>query len=289
MRKLPRPDFERSRAFLCEHGRVLECRVFERLFESGSVEAVHAALAAYRNPDGGFGHALEPDARVAASQPLFAEFALRTLALADADRVEGAGVLFSFLEKATTGEGGVPSLFASARSAARAAHWTEPDPRASLAATGVIAGTLRGFGLAHPWLDRATQFCVDLVRAGAIGEAHAVRGGALLCETLPPALAGELEPRLEAALRGAQWFALDPPVQRYALTPLDFAPTPDSPFVRWFGRDRIESHLDDLLARRAEDGGWPVLWVPPPGAALGEWRARRTLEALRWLRDWGRL
>ena len=277
-RKLSRPDFERSRAFLHEHARVLERRVFERLFESGGVEPVHAALAAYRNSDGGFGHALEPDARVAASQPLFAEFALRTLALAEADAIEEPAALCAFLEKATTAEGGVPSLFANARSAARAAHWTEPDPRASLAATGMIAGTLRRFGVAHPWLERATQFCVEKIRTGAIGEAHAVRGGALVCETVEPGLARELEPRLEAALRDAQWFALDPPVQRYALTPLDFAPTPDAPFVRWFGRERIEAHLDDLLERRADDGGWPVLWVPPParpwpsGGRAAPWR-----------------
>lgn len=289
MSKLSAPDFERSRAFLWEHGRVLEQRVFERLFAAGGAEPVHAALAAYRNPDGGFGHALEPDARTSASQPLFAEFALRTLWLAEIDAVEDAASLLGFLEKASTYEGGVPSLLASARAAARAGHWTEPDPRAALATTAMIAGSLRQLGIRHPWVERATRFCVERIRGGAVGEAHAIRAAALLCETLEPALAREIEARLESSLRDAQWFALDPPVRRYALTPLDFVAAPDLPLARWFGRERLEAHLDDLLARRAPDGGWPVDWVPPPGAALGEWRARRTLEALRVLRDWGRL
>ena len=42
------------------------------------------AVAAYRNPDGGFGHALEPDGRCPGSQPLAIEFALGTLDEADA-------------------------------------------------------------------------------------------------------------------------------------------------------------------------------------------------------------
>src|SRR5882672_1217584 len=160
MNELSPADFARSRDFILEHGRVLERRVFEHLFGGTGAEPVHAALAAYRNPDGGFGHALEPDARVSASQPLFAEFALRTLALADVDRIDDAKALLAFLEEATTDDGGVPPLFANARSAARAAHWSEPDPRASLATTGMSAGGLRNLGVAHPWLERATQFCV---------------------------------------------------------------------------------------------------------------------------------
>jgi len=289
MNRLSAADFARSREFLYEQGRVLERRSFERVFENGSSEPVHCALAAHRNADGGFGHALEPDARAAASQPLFAEFALRTLALADGGAVADPDALCGFLESATTAEGGVPPLLASARAAARAGHWSEPDPRASLATTGMLAGHLRRAGVAHPWVERATQFCVARIRAGEIGEAHAVHGAAVLCESLEAALARELEPRVEAALAHAKWFVPDPPVLEYALTPLDFAPAPSAPALRWFGRGRLEAHLDDLLLRREADGGWPVRWVPPPGAALAEWRGRRTLEALCVLRAWGRL
>ena len=39
------------------------------LFEDGPAEPVIEALRGYRNPDGGFGHALEPDVRCPSSQP----------------------------------------------------------------------------------------------------------------------------------------------------------------------------------------------------------------------------
>jgi hypothetical protein len=38
-------------------------------FKDGRVEPIIDALRGYRNPDGGFGHALEPDLRCPASQP----------------------------------------------------------------------------------------------------------------------------------------------------------------------------------------------------------------------------
>ena len=63
------PDFEAAADFLAARARVLDRRVFERLFRGGAAQPVRDAVAAYRNADGGFGHALEPDCRAAASQP----------------------------------------------------------------------------------------------------------------------------------------------------------------------------------------------------------------------------
>ena len=65
--------------FLAASGRVLDRRRFERLFAGGPAGYVRDAVAAYRNPDGGFGHALEPDGRCPGSQPLAIQFALETL------------------------------------------------------------------------------------------------------------------------------------------------------------------------------------------------------------------
>jgi hypothetical protein len=63
------PDFDAAADFLAASARVLDRRVFERLFSGGAAAPVRDAVAAYRNADGGFGHALEPDCRAAASQP----------------------------------------------------------------------------------------------------------------------------------------------------------------------------------------------------------------------------
>ena len=64
------PDVEAAHRFLAASGRVLDRRRFERLFLGGEARPVRDAVAAYRNPDGGFGHGLEPDERTPASQPL---------------------------------------------------------------------------------------------------------------------------------------------------------------------------------------------------------------------------
>ena len=73
------PDFDAAADFLAGRARVLDRRVFQRLFQGGGSAPVRDAIAAYRNDDGGFGHALEPDCRAAASQPAAVEMALRLM------------------------------------------------------------------------------------------------------------------------------------------------------------------------------------------------------------------
>jgi hypothetical protein len=79
------PDFDGAAAFMAAHARVVDRRLFQRLFSGGapgaadSAGAVRDAVAAYRNSDGGFGFALEPDCRAAASQPAAVEMALRLM------------------------------------------------------------------------------------------------------------------------------------------------------------------------------------------------------------------
>src|SRR3954469_1411816 len=73
------PDFSAAAAFVAANARVLDRRRFQRLFEGGPAAPVRDAVAAYRNADGGFGHALEPDCRAPGSQPATIALALRTL------------------------------------------------------------------------------------------------------------------------------------------------------------------------------------------------------------------
>ena len=63
------PDVVAAARFLAGNARVLDRRRFERLFLGGEARPVRDAVAAFRNSDGGFGHALEPDGRTPASQP----------------------------------------------------------------------------------------------------------------------------------------------------------------------------------------------------------------------------
>lgn len=69
-----------ARSFMGGHARVLDRRRFQLLFDGASAEPVLAALSAYRNPDGGYGHGLEPDLRAPESQPAAALHAFEVFA-----------------------------------------------------------------------------------------------------------------------------------------------------------------------------------------------------------------
>jgi hypothetical protein len=62
--------YTRARAFIYRNARPLDIARFQYHFENGSKDAVLTALAAYQNEDGGFGHALEPDAWNPNSSPI---------------------------------------------------------------------------------------------------------------------------------------------------------------------------------------------------------------------------
>ena len=70
------PELEQARQFILGNARLLDRKRFAFRFEGGSAKDVVAALRPYQNVDGGFGHALEPDLRCAASQPVPTELAL---------------------------------------------------------------------------------------------------------------------------------------------------------------------------------------------------------------------
>ena len=72
-------DLNAATTFLWQNARLLECRLFAFHFEDGSADAVRNAVLAYRNADGGFGNALEPDVRAPLSTAVHCEIALYAL------------------------------------------------------------------------------------------------------------------------------------------------------------------------------------------------------------------
>lgn len=145
--------------FLAAEARILERRLFERVFRGGDGRATRDAVAAYRNPDGGFGHGLEPDGRTPTSQPAAVEVSLRMLDLADVfDEQLVVGACDWLAGTAPTG-GGVGFVDGSVQGWPRA-PWCEPTPVtvASVAMTGQIAGTLVRRQVEHPWVEAATEY-----------------------------------------------------------------------------------------------------------------------------------
>jgi hypothetical protein len=284
------PDFDAAAGFLAARGRLLDRRVFERLFRGGAAEPVRDAVAAYRNADGGFGHALEPDCRAAASQPAAVEMGLRVMDLAgawDERLVRGA---IDWLSAIAPAEGGAAFVEPSVSQGPHAPWWVpEEGHPASLIQTGQIAGLLYARGFAHPWLDRATAVMWSRIAALTEPSGYEMFGVLAFLEQVPDrARAAEAFDRVGPLLFSRGLVALDPEAAGETFSPLAFAALPGSIARRLFDADTVEAHLDHLAGAQRDDGGWMFNWPSWSPAAESDWRGFLTVDALRVLRANGR-
>ncbi|CAL9549031.1 hypothetical protein [Streptomyces sp. enrichment culture] len=294
----------RAEHFIWLTARVLEQRRFAYHFLGGDADAVEAALAPYANEDGGYGHALEPDVRGPASQPLHTAHALRVL-----DSIGRCGGLrvervCRYLTGVSTHDGALPAIHPSVRGYPVAPFVpVVDDPPSDLLATGPVVGLLHRNQVWHAWLFRATDFCwaaIDAIGKDRPTHPYEVEAAVVFLDGVPDrARAGAAADRLGRVVRELRLAVLEP--ERAGAYPLapgyapgeyhyphDYARVPDSLARRWFTDDEMARSLDHLAAEQAEDGGWPVNWRQwAPGTAL-ESRPIVTIEALRTLRAYGR-
>jgi hypothetical protein len=292
-------NIEQTSAFMDTHARVIDRRRFGLLFADGDREGVLAALTAYRNADGGFGWALEPDLRGAASQPAGALHAFEFLAEVAPATSPLAPALCDWLDSASLPDGGLPFALEGADGPGSAPWWAGADQsRSSLHITSAVCGAAHRVArhdaavAAHPWLARATAYCMREIAAlersrGPI-ELHFVLEFLDSVHDTPPDAPRELE-RLGAFLPASGAVAVEGGAEGETIRPLDFSPLPDRPLRRLFGADVIAADLDRLAADRRDDGGWDVDWRVASPAAATEWRGYVTLRALMILRANGRL
>ena len=265
--------------FLIAHARPLERRLL-----LGDAEAVRHAVLSYRNADGGFGHAIEPDTRTPHSQPLGVEIALQHLADVGPGDVD-LGPTCDWL--ATFGPA-VPILLPTIDGYPRASHWVDTVYEPNVNPTASIAGYLHALGVEHPWVEDATAWTWEALETGPPPEAHALRCALLFLERVPDrARAERLAPVVVDAMRASEWFHDDPDAEGYGLTPLDVVDRPDHPWAPLFGD--LDGHLDRLERDQLPDGSWPITWDPPGAASLLEWRGILALWAVRVLVAHGRL
>jgi hypothetical protein len=274
-------SLERATDFIWRNARLLERTLFAHAFEGQPADTVTAAVLAYRNADGGFGHAMEPDVRAPDSMPLHCEIALRALRDAKIRDASIANNVCDFLGTIADRDGHVPIVTAKIRDYPRAAHWTDPPAGGdSPNPTASLVGLLTWQGVEHRWLSRATEWCWARLEK-PIGEAHEILNALTFLEHAPDrSRAEKLASKVAAQIDAANWYLKDPASSSYGVTPLQLCPRPDSIGSRAFTDDLIEAHLDGLAARQMDDGGWPITWTAPSPASEMEWRGRWTLEAL---------
>ena len=291
-------DVDEATEFLWRHARLLERRRFAHRFDRPDPDGVASAVLAYRNPDGGFGQAMEPDCRTPHSQPQATRLALG--ALADVGRLdrEVAEQAAAWAAGIVTAEGGLPFCLPTVIGYPRAPWWDpggDPPP-ANVTPTGGLVGRLRQAEAAAPWLDRAEAWCfAELDRVVAAGEAPSQYHVADLAELCAHAADRTAADRALGVLReqlaAGRVIPLTPGVAPGpdTHTPLDIAPRPDHPLRPAFTDDVVAAFLDQLVADQQPDGGWAIDWPAPGETAVWEWRGVRTLGALEVLDAYGRL
>ncbi|MCP3421927.1 hypothetical protein [Nocardioides pinisoli] len=289
-----------ARGFLDREGRLIERRLAAALFDGDSPAGVVDAVRAYRNPDGGFGHGLEPDKRCPASLPIDVERALDVLLeVSQGGTADETGTAVhdelvrdacDWLATVASPDGAVSLAFPVIERYPRAEHWSDWTYAPGLNPTAGLAGRLHRLGVTHPWLDHATEWTWGRLESGFDEDAHALIEVLVFLAYVPDRGRAEtIGSGVRDWLTQAAWYRADPTDPGYGLTPLHIAPTPDSPWRQLFDDETIAGHLDRLASDQQADGGWPVTWDAPGTASTMEWRGIETLRALRTLRAYGRL
>jgi hypothetical protein len=287
-------DLDAAVSFMATHARVLERRRLSVLLGEGSPDEARAALDAYRNPDGGYGWALEPDLRSSTSQPVAAMHALEVLADIRDTKSQRPVELCDWLADRTLADGGAPLALPYPDTAGSAPLWAEADATVSslqmtaqLAAQAHRLARHRSDIAGHPWLAAATTYCLDAI--DRIVEApHPVE--LVFVMRFLDAVADQV-PRARTLLdRIARFVISDGPTPvaggaaDEALYLLDFTPYADAPSRSLFAESAVAADLDRLASQQQPDGGWTVSFTPFSAAAALEWRGYATVQAVTVLR-----
>jgi hypothetical protein len=283
-------DISAGTDFMATHARVLDRRRFELLDGRGERSAVLAALDAYRNPDGGYGWGLEPDLRSPESQPGAAWHAFEVFEEVAPATAPQAAALCNWLDSATLPDGGLPMALPMSVTAGTAPWWQAADPStSSLQITAVTAAAAHRVaahdpGVAeHPWLERATRYCLDAIEAMdeapfAYVLAFSVHFLDAVHESRPNA--ANLLRRLGSYVPADGLIRVRGGTEGELLHPLDIAPYPGRPARELFTAEAISADLDRLARQQQDDGGWVVDFMQISPAGSLDWRGYSTVRAI---------
>jgi hypothetical protein len=277
-------DHAAAETFIWSAARLLDRHRYAMLFSDGSAEPVVAALLGYRNPDGGFGHALEPDLRCPGSQPAATLYALEILHETDRLDSEEARGARAWIASIAAPDGGIPFAVPGFESYPHSPWWTAGPP-SSFLTLGLAASLHAGGVTGDEWLDRATEWGWRTIEAATEPSGYLLKYACAFLDAVPDedraraaiaSLRSRVDPAALAPAEGAEG---------ETLRPLDLSPRPGSPSRGLFTTAAIEAHLDLVEAEQQEDGGWMFDWLAWSPAQTAAWRGIVTIRALTWLRD----
>lgn len=312
MKKLDHVTFTQIDLWMARNARPLEWALWRLHFYGGSQEDVVAALGAYQNSDGGFGHALEPDNWNPESTPyvtLNAVNLLRDIGIEDAAHPLLAGALRFYERTQHRSHFGWHFNIRSSDDHAHAPWWgygDGPNATESLGLTAEIAGfALRFTPQGSPLYEMALGYAGYSIDAflsdGTYGD-MGIGGAVALLEDLQAAGLGSRFdlPTLRVRLKELvdRSIVRDPDKwQYYGVRPSNYIRSPESPWLAG-NEEIVQAELDYLVDTLPQDGVWSVPWSWFDNNeryarewAISEnwWRAIKGIEKVRLLRAFGRI
>ena len=280
-------DRTAAETFIWSAARLVDRHRYAMLFAEGPADPVLAALSGYRNLDGGFGHALEPDLRCPGSQPAATLQALELLHEAgrlDSEMARGAAAWIASIAAA---DGGIPQALPDFERYPHAPWWSSaPNSMLTFATAGVLhAGAVTG----DDWLERATGWCWRAIDDVTDPAGYWLKFACAFLDAVPDdrrarAAVESLRPKVNP-----EAFAPAGGAEGERLRALDISPRPGSRSRELFSDADIAAHLDEVEAGQQADGGWMFDWLAWSPEQTSAWRGIVTIRALTWLRDNGRL
>ena len=300
MKKLSLAAQAKIDSFLKNQARPLERQLYLYHFDGGILADVLAELGRLQNPDGGFGHALEPDLRLPASSVIATSIAFqhfRELHIpADSPLlVNGCHYLCDNYDATARNW---PIIPPTVDDSPHAPWWTYggdlshslSNPRAE------ILGYLYDYPVHFPTAMRqqVTDSVVEYLLAQPDNlDMHDLMCFVRLYETpsLPEPIKRSLFDKLK---RVAEHVVRRDPAQwaDYGLQPLGIVSSPDAPFAALF-QSELESNLNFLIDQLDDAGYWNPnwfwgdLWPDAWMEAERDWRSVLTLANLRILHAFG--
>jgi hypothetical protein len=280
-------DRAAAETFIWNTARLLDRHRYAMLFEDGPAEPVINALRGYQNPDGGFGHALEPDVRCPSSQPSPTLYALEILHEAGAADGELAEAAQGWLAQIAGPDASIPSALPDFDGYPHA-PWYSAEP-GSMLTLALVAACHEGGATTGDWLEQATEWCWHSIETNQQPAGYWLKFALTFLDAVPDekradtaiaSLVGRVDPSAVEPVGGTEG---------ERLRPLDLSPRPGSRSRALVTEAQIEAHLDAVQSEQREDGGWMFDWLAWSPAQTADWRGIVTIRALTWLSDNGRL
>ena len=258
---------------------------------------IHAVYA-YRNPDGGFGHGMEPDTASPESQPLFSIMALETLD--EVGYLTKEVILNDFMpyfENITTEKGGIPWMFRpKSELPMRRAFQNSERMESALSTTAPLLGMLEKYEIDIPWMKKAEKFVWSEFER--IKDTHIFcylcvpRWLTFLKYTKSQDKAKKTINNLKNWISNNEIICVDKSDEGWGLYgkphSLNYATSSESILFSSFTKETIESDLKELIKRQKNDGRWDTWYGISEGTKL-EWAGIQTLWALKTLKNYNKI